>query len=270
MECDGDWRTDEVTRDLGVRVSRDAGPSEAERLEQVHRAEMTGLMAVALATDLAMPLAAGKREATSIARALDELEGALRLAGVTEAAAGQLARARAALVALGEQADFIQRMTRDVVRFQRRDPGDSGPADVRRAVATAVRYANTGPNVPIAIRVPRDLTAAVGEHTLVRVLMSLIRNAAAAYPSLQRRVGWIVVSAAREGGDLIIEVADDAGSVPEDMRDKLFEPYAGPRGWVGLGMAVGRALLREAGGDLLLAATGPSETRFRVRVKAIQ
>ena len=264
MDSDGDWRVDEVTRDMGERVTGD----DREHLERIDRAEMTGLMAVALASDLAVPIGASRRETATIGRALDELEVAMRASGLTDNAVAQLARARAALLSLADQADFIQRMTRDVVRFHRRDPGDRGPADVRRAVASAVKYASTGANVPIAIRVPRDLAAAVGEHTLVRVLMNLIRNAAAAYPSLQRRVGWIVVAAQREGRDIVIEVSDDAGSVPEDMRDKLFEPFAGPRGWVGLGLAVGRALLREAGGELELAATGPSETRFRLRVKA--
>ena len=116
---------------------------------------------------------------------------------------------------------------------------------------------------------PRDLTAAIAEPTLVRVLMNLIRNAAAAYPSLQRRVGWIVVSATRVDGEILIEVADDAGSVPEEARAKIFEPLAGGRGWIGLGLAVGRALVRDAGGDLELLASEPGETRFRVRVRAM-
>jgi DNA-binding NarL/FixJ family response regulator len=269
MVAEADWRVDEVTRDMGERPDVPVGKPDAE-LERIDRAEMAGIMALALANDLTGPILATKREAVGVGRALDEVEESLRAAGLTDAAAAQLGRARNALLLIDEMADFMRRMARDVVRFQRHHPGEGGVTDVRHAVATAVRYANTDANVPIAIRVPRDLTAVVAEHTLVRVLVNLIRNAAAAFTPSRNKVGWIVISAARIDDEIAVEVTDDAGSVPANSRQGIFDAFArGTGSGPGLGLSVGRALLRDAGGDLELIASEGNETRFRVTVRGV-
>ena len=120
----------------------------------------------------------------------------------------------------------------------------------------------------LALRVARDLTAAVGERTLVRVISNLILNASDAFPSNDAAKNWIVITGERVGRAIHLDITDNAGGVLPEVRPQLFVPLVsskkGPRGTgLGLGLSVSRALLREVGGDLVLVSTGPSETRFR-------
>jgi signal transduction histidine kinase len=63
-------------------------------------------------------------------------------------------------------------------------------------------------------------------------------------------------------------VADNGPGVPERLRDRLFQPFAGsgrPEG-AGLGLAIARELAQGHGGDLVLAETGAKGAVFEVRL----
>jgi two-component system sensor histidine kinase KdpD len=84
-----------------------------------------------------------------------------------------------------------------------------------------------------------------------QVLSNLIENAAR-----HTRPGTaILISAVIEGGEAIVEVADDGGGVPNDALDRVFEPFfrgssgGAPRG-TGLGLAVARGLVEAHGGRI--------------------
>jgi len=85
---------------------------------------------------------------------------------------------------------------------------------------------------------------------LAQLLSNLLDNA------LQYGEGEIGVGVARRGDVLELCVSDCGPGVPESERDAIFRPYvrgdrAGHRG-TGLGLAVGRAIARAHGGELVL------------------
>jgi signal transduction histidine kinase len=83
-----------------------------------------------------------------------------------------------------------------------------------------------------------------------RALDNLILNAMQKTPS----GGAVAVEAARRDGRLHLRVRDDGPGVPEEIRERLFEPFVTDRAdGTGLGLAIVREIARAHGGDARLA-----------------
>ena len=82
--------------------------------------------------------------------------------------------------------------------------------------------------------------------------------------------GRIVVSAEREGKDVVIDVIDNGIGLPKENRARLLEPYVTTREkGTGLGLAIVNRVLEEHGGRLELRdAVGQGSGRAR-RVDAV-
>jgi signal transduction histidine kinase len=112
--------------------------------------------------------------------------------------------------------------------------------------------------------IPADFDLYADRDQLFRVLSNLMRNAAEAGATR------IAVGARHENGmsgrRAIIEIADNGPGLPEPVRQRLFQPFAGSsrHGGSGLGLAIARDLTLSHGGDLTLVFTGPDGTAFRL------
>jgi signal transduction histidine kinase len=93
------------------------------------------------------------------------------------------------------------------------------------------------------------------------VIMNLARNAIEA---MARQGGELRISARREDAMTLIEVADTGPGIPERIRSRLFEAFAGGSRGTGLGLAIARELVRAHGGDLALVATGSHGSTFEM------
>jgi len=95
---------------------------------------------------------------------------------------------------------------------------------------------------------------------LHRILNNLGRNA------MQAGATRVEISARREGGRAVLEVADNGPGLPPRARDHLFQPFAGSSrpGGTGLGLAIARELMRAHGGDLDLHRSTGEGTCFRL------
>lgn len=129
-------------------------------------------------------------------------------------------------------------------------------------VAAALPGARTdGAALPVIETGTRDLIIEGDRDQLFRVFSNLAWNAA------QAGAGRIAVQVAPAEGGYAIDVADDGAGIPEAERARLFQPFSGPRrnGGSGLGLVIGREIVRAHGGELLLLATGAGGTTFRLR-----
>jgi hypothetical protein len=75
--------------------------------------------------------------------------------------------------------------------------------------------------------------------------------------------GRITLRTALEDGALVFDVVDTGPGAPPGMMDALDEAGGG-----GLGLPVARRIARALGGDLVLAASGPGGSTFRLRLDA--
>jgi signal transduction histidine kinase len=108
--------------------------------------------------------------------------------------------------------------------------------------------------------IPPDLAVQADRDQLYRVFMNLARNA------VEAGAHRLHFSAARDGGTLIIEIADDGPGLPPKARENLFRPFYGSArpGGSGLGLSIARELIRAHGGELTLASSTAAGTVFRL------
>ncbi|HEY1838257.1 MAG TPA: HAMP domain-containing sensor histidine kinase [Rhizomicrobium sp.] len=113
-------------------------------------------------------------------------------------------------------------------------------------------------------RVDPALTADADPEQLYRIVLNILRNAREA---LGER-GTVTVDATRDGAAVCIEIADNGPGIPQKVRERLFQPFAGTArpGGSGLGLAIARDLARAHGGDIELIASDASGTRFRITI----
>jgi two-component system C4-dicarboxylate transport sensor histidine kinase DctB len=263
-------RDEEVTRETwgeGGRLSSHC--TDIECLDRLDRLELASLLSAGLAHDLASPLVAFHVDLTRLSRWLDELEEAARPASGAHAGrvGSALARCRWVAGSLDKTTSFMQRLVHDFGRATLGEAAPEGVADVREAIETAVRFAQgvVGNRALITMKMEPRLRAGIDERTLIRALVNLTVNAAEAFASSSTR-NQVELLATATDRTLTIDVVDNGRGISAEMRERLFQPLATTKRGErvrGLGLAVARTLLREAGGDLELLATGPSGSTFR-------
>lgn len=134
--------------------------------------------------------------------------------------------------------------------------------------ALEARLADKG--VRLVSKVERGARVAADPDQLHRILANLFRNARQAIEHQEGRAGAgrVEVTLEAQGATSIIRVADNGPGIPDRVRERLFQPFAGsgrPDG-AGLGLAIARELALGHGGDLTLAGTGPDGAVFELRL----
>ena len=104
---------------------------------------------------------------------------------------------------------------------------------------------------------------------LGQVLLNLLLNASQAFDTDDAQQNVIVVRTYTDDlGRAMIEIADNAGGIPETIRDRIFDPFFTTKSsGTGLGLAVSKTALNEAGGDLSFT-TDDHGTTFQIVLPA--
>ena len=124
-------------------------------------------------------------------------------------------------------------------------------------------------NVALAVEIDEARTVPADPEQLYRVLSNLMRNASEAIAETGR-AGEIRVTAAEDGGEAVIRVADTGPGLPERARQHLFQPFRGGarRGGTGLGLSIAQELVEAHGGRLELVSSTTEGTVFEIRLPA--
>jgi two-component system sensor kinase FixL len=104
------------------------------------------------------------------------------------------------------------------------------------------------------VRVARDLpTVSVDSVQIEQVLVNLLRNSAEALGDAGRHDGRIVVTAARRGEAIAIEVRDNGPGFDPGLAQRAASPFitTKPEG-LGLGLSLARSIVEAHGGTLLI------------------
>jgi signal transduction histidine kinase len=111
------------------------------------------------------------------------------------------------------------------------------------------------------------VVAAVDLDKLRRVVGNIAANAHDAMGGSGRlqMMSEVGEGPGERGPRLLLELADDGPGVPQEIRERLFEPFVsrGKKGGTGLGLAVARRFVEDHGGSLDLLEEGPG-ARFRI------
>jgi signal transduction histidine kinase len=167
--------------------------------------------------------------------------------------------------------DRMQRMINDVLDFARGHLGSGIPAnptlndmgEICRAAADEICGANPQREVKVDLR--GDLRGAFDRDRVFQAMTNLISNA------IQHSEGEVEISACEteDRHAVITEVTSHGDVIPEDLRARLFDPFAqgdiaGPRRGLGLGLFIVQQIALAHGGlcDVRSDETG---TAFSIR-----
>ncbi len=154
------------------------------------------------------------------------------------------------------QVDDIKRMVDEFSRFARMPKAVIAEEDVAETVRQVVFLLRVAhPDIDFDVELPAEVMIARFDRRLIsQALTNIVKNAteaiAAVAPEELGR-GRIVVSAVRQGKDVVIDVIDNGIGLPKENRARLLEPYVTTREkGTGLGLAIVNRVLEEHGGKL--------------------
>jgi two-component system NtrC family sensor kinase len=104
---------------------------------------------------------------------------------------------------------------------------------------------------------------------LIQIFVNLMLNAADALPPDGASRNRVSISLRLDGGDAVVEVADNGPGVPAELRDRVFDPFftTKPVGeGTGLGLFVTRNLVDAIGGRIALDEAPGGGARFTIRL----
>ena len=164
----------------------------------------------------------------------------------------------------------VSRITRGKITLQKRPVN---VASILRSSAETVQSLIDVRKHELTISVPPEALWLEADPTRLEQILSNLLNNAAKYTEDGGRI-WL--SAAREGGEIVIRVRDTGIGISAEMLPRMFELFAQgdqslarSQGGLGLGLTLARSLAEFHGGSLSATSEGPGKgTEFVVRLPA--
>jgi signal transduction histidine kinase len=106
-------------------------------------------------------------------------------------------------------------------------------------------------------------------NKIEQALLALVLNALDAAPE----GGHVSIEVAETRGGVQISVADDGPGIPEEIRDRLYEPFVTTKSegqGTGLGLSVMYGIVRSHGGRVDFESSAEEGTRFRITLPRTQ
>jgi signal transduction histidine kinase len=237
-----------------ARAHEEARVRELERqLFHAERLTTVGRLAAGIAHEINNPL---EGMANYLSLAKDDL------------ARGEVAEAARRLEGVSHGLDRAAGVVRQVLAHADPATAPKTPVDVAEIVAEAMEFMRsrsefaaivfeTGPVVGPLVTLGSGIM-------LGQVVSNLVINAAEAQP----RGGEVLASSRREGGLVVVDVADRGPGVAEADRQRVFEPFFSTKDSTGLGLSVCHSIVREHGGELLVLPRPGGGAIFRMCLPA--
>ena len=232
--------------------------SRAHQAELAHVARLTtlGEMTSGLAHELNQPLCA----ITTYAQAC------LHILQNGDCKPDQVRYGLEQVVKQAELAGAIFRRLRDFARKGEIRREAIGMAQVIREVMCFVNAEAQQKLVKLHLEVPADLPVVWADAIQIeQVLLNLVRNAMDAVVGLEEARRQIHIKALPQPRAWVtVEIRDNGGGCPPDMKDRLFEPFvtSKPDG-LGIGLSISQGIVEAHGGRLWLAGNSPEGAVFR-------
>ena len=169
---------------------------------------------------------------------------------------------------VADQVARISNLTKDLLDYAK--PWKLAPARIDLA-AQVRRAALRLPDVSLGDGLAGELIVDADARRVEQALTNLFENArvATADAGDDARAGHVHVDADAVDGALRLHVCDNGPGVPEEIRARLFEPFASRSpGGTGLGLAIVARIMSAHGGSVALTERAPWRTCFTLTFPA--
>jgi signal transduction histidine kinase len=145
---------------------------------------------------------------------------------------------------------------------------EAGPVAPASVVADAVAIARMDLNYrmhKVHLDVQENLPNVQGDRQkLTQVLVNLVRNA------LQATAEWrsVKISVGQIKGSVVFAVEDEGPGVPDELREKIFQPFVSTKGELGMGMGLymAKLIVESHHGEIAVLNRASGGARFEVRL----
>jgi PAS domain S-box-containing protein len=125
------------------------------------------------------------------------------------------------------------------------------------------------PHISIALHTEGDPTANGYPNEYAQVLLNILSNARDALAERKVDDARITIQSFAEGGTTVVTITDNAGGIPEKVKEKMFAPYLTTKGsdkGTGVGLFMSKTIIeKNMGGRLMVRNTGKG-AEFRIEV----
>ena len=197
-----------------------------------------------------------KNPLTSMRIAVDQLR---RSGGPADGRTGM------AVDVMQSETERLERLAREFSDFGRLPEGPKSEVDLVDLLMDLGKSA-VPPEVAVRVRANGEPCKVLGHYDpLRRAFANLLRNAAEA----MQGCGAIDVAVTRDGGGLVVTIADHGPGVPDEMRQRVFEPYfTTKQDGTGLGLALVRQTIEAHSGTISVADTPGGGATFSIVLSA--
>src|SRR6266436_6050765 len=259
------------TRLIRRRMPLPAGPPtrgapEFEALRQALRELATALEAARDRELEAERLRAFREVARRVAHEIKNPLTAMRIAvdqlGRT---AGQSDSQTMAVDVLEAETQRLVQLAKEFAEFGRLPEGPKSEVDLVDLLMDLGKSAVPS-EVDVSVRANGEPCKLVGHYDpLRRAFANLLRNAAEAMGGR----GSIEIAVSRDGNGLAVTIADHGAGIPDDLRQRVFEPYFTTKSdGTGLGLALVRQTIEAHNGSITVAETPGGGATFSIVLSA--
>src|SRR6266567_785190 len=260
------------TRLIRRRVPLPAGPAsrgapEFEALRQALRELATALDAARERELEAERLRAFREVARRVAHEIKNPLTAMRIAvdqlGRTVGQADS--RTVMAVEVLGAETHRLDQLAKEFADFGRLPEGPKSEVDLVDLLVDLGKSAVPS-EVDVSVRAKGEPCRLLGHYDpLRRAFANLLRNAAEAMGGR----GSIEIAVTRDGAGLAVTIADHGAGIPDDLRQRVFEPYFTTKNdGTGLGLALVRQTIEAHNGSITVAETPGGGATFSIVLTA--
>jgi nitrogen fixation/metabolism regulation signal transduction histidine kinase len=210
-------------------------------------------MAKQVAHDIKNPL-------TTMKLSMQQLE---RVSSNPEQAAAYL---RKAITRLIEQIDSLAQIASEFSMFANLDIRQKNDVVINEVVESVHDLFSEQKNVALELTLPKEVFHILGDKNhLIRVLNNLVINAIQSIPS--DRTGRVSVSLVRKGKLSVVQISDNGGGIPPEIRERVFEPnFTTKTSGSGLGLAICKKIIEAHDGNIRFETRENEGTDFFVEI----
>lgn len=239
----------EVTGALELQMQERTATLLATQAELVRRERLAviGLFAGSLAHQIRNPLGSIKNASYLVRMAAKELDE----------------DTSRALTIIQDEVGRANQIITDLVDYARVTAPQLRVVPVALLMELSLHGIDLPANVEVVTECPDLPEVCVDSAQLQRALQKLVRNALQA----MTRGGTLTLKARSDGAAVFFTVGDTGRGIPDDVRDRLFEPLvSGNAGSLGLGLITARALVENQGGALAVEKSDSHGTTLAIRL----
>lgn len=168
---------------------------------------------------------------------------------------------------IGDGLKRIERTVTNLLDFSRRREIRPEPTSINhnlRHVVELVGYQLRRADIEVVFDLDEGEALAMADHfQMEQLFLNLVLNAIDAMPD----GGTLTLRTRDEGDEIVVEVTDTGVGIPDDIRDRLFDPFFTTRDvgeGTGLGLAVSDSIVAAHGGTIDVESAVGQGTTFRL------